>query len=388
VLDAFELEDGTPAIVMPLLEGKSLASVIAANAPLGVGATLAVLLPVAAAVAASHAHGIVHRDLKPDNVFLAREGGTIVVKVLDFGVAKLATDHVDDGALTAAGTLIGTPAYMAPEQALCEVDQDNRVDIWAIGAIAYELLSGCRPVEGANASQVIKSLLTQAVTPLEVLVPGLPDDLSHTVMQMLRRSKVERPSLEEVLTRLGPVLTNELGPEAMALGAQHSLAALEQNRSRSDRPSAEPLASYHTVRPPSGAGSTLESPLSTSPSRRWQRAVTVAAALGVVVAGSWLLGQRREPPSSAAMPLVSGPAASLGTTATAATLNASKDEVVVQGPATAPSVGIAASVQVPVARPRQIRKPLRVSPVKQNAALPNDKQPRPIDRTNPFTIAE
>jgi serine/threonine-protein kinase len=384
VLDAFELDDGTAAIVMPLLEGNTLASLIVADAPLGVGETLSILLPVMAAVAATHAHGIAHRDLKPDNIFLAREGGATIVKVLDFGVAKL-VDHADDRTPTAAGTLIGTPAYMAPEQAMCEVDQDQTVDVWAIGAMAYEMLSGRRPVKGVNAAQVINSLLTQAITPLHVLVPRLPEVVKYTVMQMLHRSRVDRPSLEEVLARLRPVLAIELGVETIGLGAEHSWVAPEPNRPRGQLPSADALASYQTVKPPSVAGSPLASLLS----RPWQQALALglASALGVVIAGSLLLGQQH-PPSSASTPLMSDPAPSLGRTASAARLEAPKGEVVAQAPVTIPSVAIAASIRVPVAHPRQMRKPMRVVAVAQKAVVLNDKQPRPIDRNNPFKVRE
>jgi serine/threonine protein kinase len=379
VLDAFELDDGTPAIVMPLLEGNTLAALIVPGAPLSVGEALFILLPVMAAVAATHAHGIAHRDLKPENVFLAREGGATLVKVLDFGVAKL-VNHVDDRTPTAAGTLIGTPAYMAPEQAMCEVDQDHRVDVWAIGAMAYELLCGRRPVEGANAAQVIDSLLTKAITPLHVLVPSLPEVVKYTVMQMLHRSRAERPSLEEVLARLRPVLATELGVETISLGSERSWAAPEPNRSRSKLSSGDALASYHTVKPPAGAGSARASLLS----KPWQQAVALAfaSALGVVVAGGLLLGRAPHAPGTAATPLVSEPAPSR--TAAAASLGTSNAEVA-QAPVTIPPVPIAASVRLPVAPPRQSRQPVRVASMQQKAGVSIDKQPRPIDRTNPFT---
>ncbi len=390
VLDAFELEDGTPAIVMPLLEGRTLAALIDDDAPLPVDATLAILLPVVEAVAATHARGIVHRDLKPENVFLAREAGTTVVKVLDFGVAKLATDELDDGTSTAEGTLLGTPAYMAPEQALCEAEQDHRVDIWAIGAIGYQLLSGCRPVEGENAAQVIKSLLTQAVTPLQVLVPDLPDVLNHTIMQMLRRSRSERPSLVEVLGRLRPLVTGS-GMEGKALSAAYSLATPEQSLSLSERPSIGTLAVYSTVQPPSNAGSTLRSPLTSKSSKGWQRLTVVGAAVAAVVAASSVIGARRQTSTSSALSRTIEPASVQTPSATVAPLAASTGGPIAPASASASasasalaSVAAAASVRAPVVYPRQQGRQVRATPEAQTRASLDDKRPRPIDRTNPF----
>lgn len=389
VLDAFELEDGTPAIVMPLLEGRTLAALIDDDAPLSVDATLAILLPVVEAVAATHARGIVHRDLKPENVFLAREAGTTVVKVLDFGVAKLATDELDDGTSTAEGTLLGTPAYMAPEQALCEADQDHRVDIWAIGAIGYQLLSGCRPVEGENAAQVIKSLLTQALTPLQVLVPELPDVLNQTIMQMLRRTRSERPSLVEVLARLRPFLAMGSGIEGKALGAAYSLATPGQSLSLSERPSIGALAVYSTVQPPSNAGSTLRSPLTSKSSKGWQGLALVGAAFAAVVAFVSLIGARRSMSTSSALSRTIEAASGQSPRATVAPLAASTGGPIAPASASASalalaSVAAAGSVRAPVVYPRQKGRQVRATPEAQTRASLDDKRPRPIDRANPF----
>jgi len=109
------------------------------------------------AVGAAHALGIIHRDLKPDNVFLARQpDGSELVKVLDFGTAKLANATFGKPHLTRTGAAIGNPCYMAPEQALGVRQIDHRVDVWAIGVLLYECLSGIRPIEGKSLVDVIK----------------------------------------------------------------------------------------------------------------------------------------------------------------------------------------------------------------------------------------
>ncbi len=154
-----------PVMVMPLLEGETLAARLEREGPLTLTETLRHLLPVVAAVACAHRAGVVHRDLKPENIFLADEHGGVSVKVLDFGIARLALEGADDGSIaTGTGTLLGTPAYMAPEQGLGEGDLDQRVDVWALGVIFYECLSGLRPIEGDNVGQVIRNVLTQGIT--------------------------------------------------------------------------------------------------------------------------------------------------------------------------------------------------------------------------------
>jgi eukaryotic-like serine/threonine-protein kinase len=251
VLDAFELDDGTPALVMPLLQGETLGAALARQGMLDVTTALTVLLPLVAAVAAAHESNIVHRDLKPDNVFLAIEDGRQVVKVLDFGIAKLvAEDPATESAITGTGTLIGTPCYMAPEQAFGERDQDHRVDMWAIGVIAYEMLGGCRPIEGENIGQVVKALLTQATTPLAIVAPHAPQALSALVMWLLSRDKTQRPqtlaevhhALRELLANLAPPSLQQSGATLISQGSDRPL-----ERPRTPASFASPTPAEHTI---------------------------------------------------------------------------------------------------------------------------------------------
>jgi serine/threonine-protein kinase len=195
--------EGNPVLVMELLRGETLRSVLAREGPLPLARIAALLVPVCEALREAHAAGIVHRDLKPENVFLEAAGN---VRLLDFGVARFHSPP--DGTLeplTALGALVGTIQYMAPEQALRPSESDQLVDVWAVGVMFFEALSGCRPIEGATPNAALRQLLIAAITPIEVLVPGLPEDVARLIGRMLSRTREERPSsfaeVAEILVR-------------------------------------------------------------------------------------------------------------------------------------------------------------------------------------------
>jgi len=144
------------------------------------------------ALEAAHERGIVHRDVKPANVFLTKAGGrTEIVKLLDFGVAK---DIVADGnlALTESGVVVGTPAYMAPEQARGETTSDPRIDLWACGVVLYEMLCGTRPFEGGNYNQVLTAILTGSFAPLTARVPETAPAIDAIVARALAYDPANR----------------------------------------------------------------------------------------------------------------------------------------------------------------------------------------------------
>jgi eukaryotic-like serine/threonine-protein kinase len=191
VLDAFELDDETPVMVMERLRGETLAQRIARDEVLSLAETAALMVPVASAIGAAHAKGVVHRDLKPDNIFLAEIDGALEVRVLDFGIAKLAEPIADGQPATQTGATVGTPCYMAPEQALGEKEIDHRADIWAMGVMVYECLTGARPIEGDSVGQIVMHLMTTGITPAERLVE-LPDDVASLIGRMLSREREAR----------------------------------------------------------------------------------------------------------------------------------------------------------------------------------------------------
>ena len=172
---------------MPLVEGESLRARLARDAELPVPEAVRILRDVADALSYAHRHGVVHRDIKPDNVLIS-DGHALVT---DFGVAK-ALDHARQSSVTATGLALGTPAYMAPEQAAADPHADQRADIYALGVLGYEILAGQPPFTGRTAQAVVAAHLTQAPTPLAELRPSVPPALAALVMRCLEKRPADR----------------------------------------------------------------------------------------------------------------------------------------------------------------------------------------------------
>jgi serine/threonine-protein kinase len=190
VIDMGE-HDGAPFLVMERLRGESLADALA-RGPLPSRAAVEILVDVLEALEAAHAEGILHRDLKPENVFLVHAGERGVVKILDFGVAKFIGDDAERVRLTRTGALVGTPAYMSPEQARGLEDVDERSDVWAAGVLLYEMLSGRLPHEAPNCNAMLVAIATRPPRPLAEVVPGVDPALAAVVAQALALDPRER----------------------------------------------------------------------------------------------------------------------------------------------------------------------------------------------------
>lgn len=185
-------------LVMDLLEGESLGARLSRVGRLGVAAAVAILVPLVDATIAAHARGVVHRDLKPENVFLCAPDDRVVL--LDFGMAKLTAsfDLAMSGWMTESGLVLGTPHYMAPEQIYGERDVDARADVWALGVVIYECLSGERPVSGKSFGQIVRALQRREMVDLAERAPAVPAPLLAVVRRMLSHERASRPSLAEV----------------------------------------------------------------------------------------------------------------------------------------------------------------------------------------------
>ena len=174
--------DGVPFLVMEFLEGETLEALIAREGALPVARAAEIMLPVCAAVSATHQQGIVHRDLKPANIFLSRDGlGREQVKVLDFGVSKIESPDVDG--LTSTGALIGTPWYMSPEQAQDPRNAHAPSDQYTIGVILVECVTGRRAFEGRSLYPVLRNIVMGEMARPRSLRPDLPEDFEAVVLR-------------------------------------------------------------------------------------------------------------------------------------------------------------------------------------------------------------
>ncbi len=285
ITDSGTTPHGSVYFVMEFLEGIDLADLLAQQGRLHVDRAVNIAGQVCRALAAAHDAGIVHRDLKPENIFLiTRDGNPDFVKIVDFGIAQTAEfEEARSGRLTRPGMAMGTPEYMAPEQAAGK-NADARADIYALGAILYEMIGGKPPHQGDNIMEVLSRKATERPTPLSESRPEVLPELEAIVQKTLEHDPAERPQtmaqLEYLLNRCmrgrGSAVASLLGlPDAMGGGASAGSAPI----------AAEPSA-----------------PLALSPSRLWMASLVGAASLVIVVTAIVVARDRAQRPVAAASP--------------------------------------------------------------------------------------
>jgi serine/threonine-protein kinase len=281
-------------------------------------------------IAAAHAAGIIHRDLKPHNLFLCRrQDGTDLVKVLDFGIAKL--EAFDDGLATRTGLVLGTPAYMSPEQARGDKDVDARADVYGLAAILYQLLSGDKPHPGASHNAILHHIATQPAVPLPADTLELPAALVAVVDRGLAADVGARFSSAEALAdALAPFARREVWPAP-------------------EPPAATPVAEALPGRSPpagasAGAPSGAPSSVSSAPRRIVAAAAIAAAVLVIGAAVAAIVGRSARHVARAEAPLASP------------VLAPSTRPVAAAPPATSPAPPVdpvaAATIPSPAVRPR------------------------------------
>jgi eukaryotic-like serine/threonine-protein kinase len=234
ILDVDVLESGYPYIVMEYLEGKTLHELIYSEGPLSVEDAVDHALQVLAALAEAHSVGIVHRDLKPANVLLTKGvGGVIRSKVLDFGVSKML--GAASQRLTKTGAVVGTVAYMSPEQMLDAKRVDGRADIWSVGLILYEALAKKHPFGSSSAGpKVVTAVLNDPVVPLRTFRQDIPPALENIVARLLEKNiDLRFPNAVEVAKALAPFAPLQSRPvidEIRRAGAPSGAAAPSAGR--------------------------------------------------------------------------------------------------------------------------------------------------------------
>jgi serine/threonine-protein kinase len=230
LLSAGEAE-GLPYFIMPYVTGESLRARVTREGEFPVAETIRILRDVVSALAYAHTRGVIHRDVKPDNVLLS--GGVAVVT--DFGVAKAVSASTDSGptGLTSLGVALGTPAYMAPEQATASPNTDHRADIYAFGIVAYEMLTGSTPFTGRSAQQVLAAHVVEEPEPVERRRPAVPPMLAGLVRDCLAKRPADRPQTAlEVMQMLDAIATPSGGTAATTAVRQPAVLPTQAHRRR------------------------------------------------------------------------------------------------------------------------------------------------------------
>lgn len=199
IIDVHEMPDGRPYIVMEHLSGEDLEHVLDRIGCLPPTEAVTYMLQACEALAEAHSLGIIHRDLKPANLFLARQPDRrSIVKILDFGISKVTGDAAN---LTRTATAMGTPFYMSPEQLMNAKDVDARSDIWALGVIFFELLTGVRPFEGASMPEIVAHILRNERPTMRELRSSLPDVCDEIATKCLQNDRSRRFETVEQLAQ-------------------------------------------------------------------------------------------------------------------------------------------------------------------------------------------
>jgi len=258
VFDCGMLATGEPYIVMELLTGRDMYAVLRQSGPLSPAELSAAMLQVCDGLAEAHEKGIIHRDLKPENLFCATEpSGEVVVKIVDFGVSKQVSGH-RMRAQTNPGESVGSPQYMSPEQITTPSDVDPRTDIWSLGVVMFELLTGTLPFRGSGTARICAAVLTDPVPPISDFRSDVPPALEFIVRRCLEKDRDRR--------------FNDVRQLSAALTALDS-AELGSSRFASARaPAVDPVDEDEALDAPA------------RPRRRWIGAVCGLAILGGCVA--------------------------------------------------------------------------------------------------------
>ncbi|HSZ83040.1 MAG TPA: serine/threonine-protein kinase, partial [Polyangia bacterium] len=304
VLDFGQLPDGSPYLVMEWLEGQSLAALLLDVPVLAPARAARIVRGVTQALRAAHGKGVVHRDLKPDNVFLVpRDSDPDFVKVLDFGIAKLVAAGASSTFQTQTGAIMGTPAYMSPEQCRGAKEIDHRSDIYSVGVMAYQMLTGRLPFAADSLGELLFKHLGETPVAPEAIVPSLPAGLSAIIERALAKDPDKRPTLAELAAAMDAVETGADASRGDAKAAADATAATQAQL---------PVSTTTLGGSASELGIERRVPSAAAPPRKGGGIVLAAVAGGLAVGALVYVVSRpasRAPAASAAAPVAAPPAA-------------------------------------------------------------------------------
>jgi len=299
ILDFGAHNDDVPYMVMELLEGETLAHVLGRSDPVSFDWILAVITQALEGLAAAHDAGVIHRDVKPENIFLVREREGVHPKLLDFGISKVLESDGSDALLSTRGDrLLGTPAYMSPEQARGLRNLDKRTDVYSIGVVLYELLSGSMPFFSENPGDLLLMIVNEDAPPLCAVVPDVGQPLSDVVSRAMSKNVAERyPDARAMREALLEIAEGMLGSDgARRLGVRVRPASWRKGSSQ--RPDAEVTNSMvrashrlHDDATTAELTSIVGAGGNTHKYRKWW--IAAAAAVGLLVVGATAISWER-----------------------------------------------------------------------------------------------
>jgi serine/threonine protein kinase len=286
VHDVDQLPNGAPFMVMELLEGQDLRTILKAHNNLPVALTVDIALQTCEALATAHACQIVHRDVKPENLFVTRPGDAVHIKVLDFGISQVLRSNAAQRGVADGMVAVGTPPYMSPEQIRGSNDLDARADLWSLGCVLYELLTGLAPFARMSVMQSCAAVLEEEPAPIRETRPEVPQQLEDVVMCCLSKDPSRRFSNAAELAaalapfgrdsiycaaRCGALLAKEASSSAQALSRRlPTNTGFRSNGMAGRRPTMNPLSTPapFAVRKPSSLGLPNPRPPTPSPMPR------------------------------------------------------------------------------------------------------------------------
>jgi serine/threonine-protein kinase len=403
VFDVGNLPDGAPFIVMEHLEGKDLDAVVHEQGALPVKLAVEYVLQACEALAAAHASGIVHRDVKPENLFLNhRAQGMDVIKVLDFGISKVAfTGSAIESRHPMVRTTMamGSPIYMSPEQIRAAQDIDARTDIWSLGCVLYELLTGSPAFDAPSLTQVAAIIIEQEPTPLELVCPLAPPGLAAIVTRCLAKSPAARfqdvAELAVALHPYGPQRGRVSVERCCSLLRSAGLSNAELRIPSIFPPGLSEVSSGAPSRPALGASTPLPRSSVTlagvSPrSNKWRMALAIAALAGVLYLVVAVRNATQTPPVVAPTLARSPAVAELTRVPAAPGTSAPTELAPTPAPSSAETAQRAAtetpSSAAPAAKPSA--NAAAPAPAKRRASPPPARPKAPVARPAPAVASE